>query len=146
MPLSLSYSAYRILYPFIGGIGGILTLVGTSIVICCQGGKPNGHMACAVLCVLGGICHTTGAGWLWYVYAQTQQVADAIGDSFSDSSEIAAAAIADAVVSWANILIIPTAVIQTIAFIFDMVSVILCCQVAYLCSLQLPTCALRATL
>ena len=50
-------------YPFIGGVGGLFTVIGTSIVICCQGGKASGQTACAVLCILGALCHATGAGW-----------------------------------------------------------------------------------
>merc|ERR1712167_29661 len=84
-----------IFYPFVGGVGGILTVIGTSIVICCQGDKPNGHMACAVLCILGGLCHAAGAGWLWYVYSATQQVANLF--EASEGREVA-----DAVATWAR--------------------------------------------
>jgi len=102
-----------VFYPFIGGVGGIFTVVGTSIVMCCQGDKSAGHLVCAVLCILGAVCHATGAGWLWYLYVETLRAASAT-------------AIADAVASWASILIVPTAAIQTLAFVFDMVSVIYC--------------------
>ena len=106
-----------VFYPFVGGIGGLLTVIGTSIVICYQGDNPNGHVSCAVLCVLGGLCHAAGAGWLWYTYVEALS---------APSDEAVSADLANAVGFWANILIIPTASFQTVAFIFDIISAVLC--------------------
>jgi len=107
-----------VFYPFVGGVGGLLTVIGTSIIICCQGNKPNGYVACAILCIIGGICHITGAGWLWYVYNQTRIISDSL-DEMRITRDVA---------DWASNLIIPIAVFQTVAFIFDMITVVLCFQ------------------
>ena len=41
-------------------IGGILAVVGTSIILCCATEVPAGHVACSVLCAVSAILHAVG--------------------------------------------------------------------------------------
>jgi hypothetical protein len=41
-------------------IGGILAVVGTSIILCCATEVPAGHLACSVLCAVSAILHAIG--------------------------------------------------------------------------------------
>lgn len=99
--------------PYIGAAGGLLACIGTSIVMCCAGGKASGHTAAMVLCILGAICHLVGGGLVMYSYATVMAVT-----SGSASSA--------AVQGWISAIYLPTAIIQLVAGILDIVSAALC--------------------
>lgn len=49
-----------ILPPYFSGLGGVLAVIGSSIVLCCAGKWAGGHTACAVMCLLAFIVHIIG--------------------------------------------------------------------------------------
>lgn len=105
------------------GLGGLLGIIGTSIIICCAGKSRGGHIACAVLCALAACLHAAGIGiYIWY-YAE---FSSAIAEVSSTSTELEA----QVVTAWVSVVIWPAVVLNCISFVLEVIQAVFCFKAA----------------
>ena len=118
------------------GLGGLLSLIGTSIILCCAGNKQGGHVACAVLCLVAACLHAVGVGLLIWVYITFMSAVSDVGSGPIEENFIATSFLA----GFINILIWPAMIAQLIALILEIIQVVFCLRARKaLLSSDLPT-------
>lgn len=102
------------------GLGGLLGIIGTSIIVCCAGSSHGGHIACAALCMLAAILHAVGVGiYIWF-YAEAVSAAwESAGSEYDADVQLAVAA-------WVWILVWPTVIFNLISMILEIIQVVFC--------------------
>lgn len=120
------------------GLGGLLSLIGTSTILCCAGNKQGGHVACAVLCIVAACLHAVGVGLLIWIYITFMSAVSDVGSGPVEASAIATSFAA----GFVNILIWPAMIVQIIALILEIIQVVFCFRARKaLLSSDLPTLA-----
>ena len=117
-----------------GAIGGLLSIVAASILMCC-GPKPGDPAtkltACFVLFIFGAVLHLLGALLciIWYIGV----VSDAddwcenwCTDSWYQTEEECCSDHRDAVIGWVSVLVIPNVIINVLAVCFEIPAIIFC--------------------
>ena len=105
-------------------IGGILAIVGTSIILCCATEVPAGHVACSVLCAVAAILHAVGVFFHVYWVATVLAFINDLNDTnLTDSNDT------DLTIfhTWFW-LIWPIGIFGLIACIFETTQVVVCVQ------------------
>jgi hypothetical protein len=121
--------------PFFPGLGGLLAVIGCSILVCGCGDvrKPFSHVTCAVLCVIAAVLHFIAlivyvalfVGFIDNVNAQQQQQQnDFSKDSDNNDEEvpIGAYAFAAAFLTW------PVLAVNLVCTILEICQAVLCMQ------------------
>ena len=118
-----------------GAIGGLITIVASSILMCC-GPKPGDNntklLACFVMFILGGILHILGALLciIWYIglVADADEWCDdwCSVDTWYQTAEQCCEDHKAIVIGWSSVLVIPNVVINVIALIFELIAAAKC--------------------
>ena len=97
------------------GSGGLLSIIGTSIILCCASNGAGGYMACAVLSIISAVIHLFGCAlYVWY-YVTVVVAFSGVG-------------VGAAVAAWLAPIFIPIMIITGVAGVLEIILAVYCCK------------------
>lgn len=95
------------------GLGGLLGIIGTSLILCCASESLGCHIACATSCALAAALHAAGVGlYIWFYTAVVAAASDV------DGPVVTAAYI--------GVLVWPAVILNAISLVLEVAQVVLC--------------------
>ena len=111
------------------GAGGLLSIIGTSIILCCASNEAGGYMACAVLSIISAVIHLVGCAlYVWY-YAMVVVAFSTNSTNYDynyDNYDYVGAGAA--VAAWLAPIFIPIMIITGVAGVLEIILAVYCCK------------------